>query len=433
MILPDCSLMTPHASPAAIRSLANNNLYLPAVGGESCVFPWLSISMLPVQVNPSASTIQASFVKQNMSMSMPPSLSRAMPVVPAHPLTSTSTLPCLSQVMDAVQATSLASRAGCNSVSRAALSACFLLPVPLVEACSVEVSLLVRKIKLYLQRFCCRRHDFLNCVRLLYDSRPTYPFVGLNVLLDVSPLKFLHWWVSHFKSHPHSASPQTPSLRNGGCTRFMGGGTPGSHTLKGSFLSLYCLNVSDMDGLQDTDFSFVQYATLHEASVLCNRNSSILPVRLPVHCISEWLTRDELRNMASLHNIRWKLRDRKPALRALLTNHNCDVCDEHISLFRSRDVLLANRERNRASQKKNGLKAEVLESSIKLLSHSTSLMNDKTVSMGPMPKISYSPQTLNISFLRSYCADGHRLEEHEKSEFRFVDHVLLTEAAALCK
>ena len=60
-------------------------------------------------------------------------------------------------------------------------------------------------------------------------------------------------------------------------------------------------------------------------------------------------------------------------------------------------------------------------------------MNDKTVSMGLTPKISYSPQTLNISFLRSYCADGHRLEEHEESEFRFIDHVPLTEAAALCK
>jgi len=102
-----------------------------------------------------------------------------------------------------------------------------------------------------------------------------------------------------------------------------------------------------MDGLHDADFSFVQYVTLAEASILCNQDSSIIPFGLPIHCISEWLTRKELRNMASLHNIHSTSRDHKPALKALLKNHSCDVCDQHVSLFRSRDVLFANREQNR--------------------------------------------------------------------------------------
>ena len=210
---------------------------------------------------------------------------------------------------------------------------------------------------------------------------------------------------------------------------------PGSCILKGSFLSPYCLNVSDMDGLHDAVFLFVQYVALEEASILCKQNSTILRICLPIRYVTEWLTRDELRGMATLHNIRWKSRDRKPALRALLTNHNCDVCDQYISLFRPRDVLPANPELNRNSNDKNHQKAEASgdSRSIRLQPHPASLINDKAVSTGPMLKTSSLPHTLKTSFLRSYCADGDRLEGHEESDFRFIEHVPLAEAMTRCK
>jgi hypothetical protein len=38
--------------------------------------------------------------------------------------------------------------------------------------------------------------------------------------------------------------------------------------------------------------------------------------------------------MASLHNIPFDSRDRKLALAALFLNHNCEVCNLNVSLFR---------------------------------------------------------------------------------------------------
>ena len=209
---------------------------------------------------------------------------------------------------------------------------------------------------------------------------------------------------------------------------------PASHTLKGSFLFPYCLNVHDMDGLHGTDFRFVQYVTLAEASMLCNQDSSLIPLRLPVHCISEWLTRKELRNMALLHNIRSTARDSKPALRALLMNHNCDVCNQHVSLFRSHNVLLTNRERNRNYQTKSRLKAEASkgDNSIEPLPHIASSIN-KTMKTDPKPTQVCSPQILKMSFLRSYCVGGNGPEGPDDSNWRFFKYALATEARSLCK
>ena len=436
MVLPDhgCS-MSLYVLPAAIPSPIDG-LYFPEADRGPCVFPCLYPSTFSVQADPSPSTFQCFFAEQTTSMSTFPSLSRVILAVKANQLASTSGLPCFSQVM-VVQTISSACCAGCKSSQRVRpLGRSFPLLVPFIMPYSVDdVYFLVRRIELYLQRFCCRRHDFSNRLKLLHNRRPCYRLHSLAILLDTTPLTFLHRRVSHWASRVRSGGPKPSKLQVGARTRFMGGGAPGSHTLKGSFLSSYCPNVRDMDGLHDADFSFVQYATLAEASVLCNQDSSIIPFGLPVHCISEWLTREELRNMASLHNIRSTSRDRKPALKALLKNHSCDVCDQHVSLFRSRDVLFANREQNRYYKKKSRLKAEASkdDNSFELRQPTSSSINDKTTETGATPTQTYSPRILKMSFLRSYRVDGHGPEASDNSDWKFYKYALLTEAMTLCK
>jgi hypothetical protein len=121
----------------------------------------------------------------------------------------------------------------------------------------------------------------------------------------------------------------------------MGGGAPALHTLKESSLLSYCQSGVDMDELQDSDFLFVQYVTIHEASVHCSQDSSIHPFDLPVHILLKWLSCDELQNMATLHNVRFTSKHQKSDLSDLLKNHNCDMCDLYVSLFKSHDAKSA--------------------------------------------------------------------------------------------
>jgi hypothetical protein len=294
------------------------------------------------------------------------------------------------------------------------------LPVPLLRAISPDdLSLLVRKIKLYLYRFCCRRHEFLNRLRLLYNCERCYPLNLCVAFLDIPPLNILYQWLFYI-----------PVLEDGigikdatrdGRTEFVGGGVHTTHTLKGSFLSPYIVDDHDLDGHHDSEFCFFQYATLAEATILCDQDASIIPFRLPVHHLSKWLTRDELRHMASLHNIHFTSRDRKPALAALFMNHKCDVCDLNVSLFRSHDIHSTLRKRNRVYKAKSRQKSKPSQDKAVCIEK---ILNDQ-------PK-AYSPHTLRRSLLKSYCVDGPRLEGTDDTDLKFVKYFPLTEAVALC-
>jgi len=123
------------------------------------------------------------------------------------------------------------------------------LPITLMHAHVPErVSLLVRKIKLYLQRFCCLRHEFLRNVLLLYECEPCRPLNVVRVLscalLAIPLVKTSHGWLSYLIACwvKHSAAD---TMRG----EFMGGGAPAKHTriLKGNFLEEYSLLDHDTD------------------------------------------------------------------------------------------------------------------------------------------------------------------------------------------
>jgi hypothetical protein len=64
----------------------------------------------------------------------------------------------------------------------------------------------------------------------------------------------------------------------------------------------------------------------------------MIPFHLPIQHLAVCLTLDEMRKMATLHNIIFHREVRKPALQKLFTDHNCNVCKKHASVFESCDI-----------------------------------------------------------------------------------------------
>jgi hypothetical protein len=52
--------------------------------------------------------------------------------------------------------------------------------------------------------------------------------------------------------------------------------------------------------MEDMDFNFVQYVVVAE---MVNKHDKLIPFHLPIELFTDWLTRDELCDMVSLHNI----------------------------------------------------------------------------------------------------------------------------------
>jgi hypothetical protein len=332
--------------------------------------------------------------------------------------------------------------------------------------CSAEsndqVSRLVQKIKLYLQRYCCRRHDFVTRVRLLYGCHPAHSInmqavcssitwlniqdlmsdfafncIVLNgfhpgylintdaVCSFVSCIPVLHRILSAifssvkvrlFRKPDRTVDPRHAPLRTAQPAKCMGGGVR-SHSLKGHFLKLYCQKESDIIGMEDLDFDFVQYIARTETSPLSCNNSNLIPFCLPIEHLADWLTRDELRNMASLHNIPFLTAHRKPALKALLANHTCDVCEKYVSLFRRPDINLIDKK----------------STFTPIVSHVPADIPTLCKITDPAQMRSHSSRTLQKSFLWSYIIDGYNLQDSEGSDFLFVQYILLSEASNLCK
>jgi hypothetical protein len=315
-----------------------------------------------------------------------------------------------------------------------------------------DICKLVQKIKLYLGRYLCLRHDFFTHVRLWYGCHPshslnvwavhtsiTWPniqewminFTFRCILKGYHPSYFINvdavraciaglqimshsLWVSAcyvkaMLSHHLDGiidRRQTPSHNT---SHRMGGGVE-THSLKGHFLKSYCMDQSNVDGMEDLDFYFFQYVALAEMSSLCMQDGGLIASHLPIDNLAEWLTRDELRNMASLHNISFRKTHLKPALKALFTNHTCDVCNKYVSLFRSPTINV--------TDKFTG----------------NNFCNDNIVPL--VSKVTDPPpigtRTLPKSCVWSYCIDDFKKEGHEASDFTFVQYLLLSEASNIC-
>jgi len=104
------------------------------------------------------------------------------------------------------------------------------------------------------------------------------------------------------------------------------------------FLRSYRVDGHGPEVPDNSDWKFFEYALLTEAMTLCKQDGSIIPLHLPIRHFANSLTRKELQNMASLHAIWFRSRDRKPALAALFTDHKCHVCNQYICLFGPHDA-----------------------------------------------------------------------------------------------
>jgi hypothetical protein len=250
-----------------------------------------------------------------------------------------------------------------------------------------------------------------RCI-VLHDCHPGY-FINMDAICSgITWLHILYKMLSALGCHVkarltnHSRCRVDPRQ-----TQFMGGGVK-PHSLKGQFLKLYCPNSSDINGKEYMEFDFIEYIALKEASPLCTQDSNLIQIRLPIEHLADCLTRDELRKIATLHNIPFRTRHRKPALKALLTNHTCDVCDEYVSLFRSPVINLSDKSSKCTPVSLNDFP------------------DDKPIH--PSPIRSHSSRILQKSFLWPYCVDDYTSQEHEGTNFLFVQYVSPSEASNLC-
>jgi len=134
---------------------------------------------------------------------------------------------------------------------------------------------------------------------------------------------------------------------------------PPPRSLKGSALKHYSVAGYEIEE-DDCDLQFVQYARCDEVDRLCGPaigNATSIPVNFPLNRLAEWLTRDELKNMAKIHNLSFRAHDNKTKLKLLFANHSCTICNQYVSIFRSIDGHLIkrikDREYKRASHQKN--------------------------------------------------------------------------------
>jgi hypothetical protein len=311
---------------------------------------------------------------------------------------------------------------------------------------------LVTKIKLYSQRYCCRRHDFAISVRRwyccqhgqsmkLHDARSSFSLqdlmtgtawrcnifgfhLGCFINLDAVD-SIITWFgilydilsdfpscvTSRFFNNPDGITHGHQPISHDPRAQFVGGG-PSPHALKGHILKSYCQKEYNINGMEDMDFNFVQYVAVAE---MVNKHDKLIPFHLPIELFTDWLTRDELRDMASLHNIPFLKSHRKPALKALFTNHTCDVCDMYVSLFRYNNLIEKSPKHTPISRFTNHVQAD-------------NSMPSERKSTNP----NHSSRILEKSLLWLYRVDKDRKQECEASHFTFVRYILLPEALKLC-
>lgn len=214
-------------------------------------------------------------------------------------------------------------------------------------------------VSLYVHRSLYRRNEFYyHLVQLLRvpvlsrgSSHTTFDLLVPLRKIFRHPCQFNFWQkLSSLFNNPVSQSSHCGSCRQ---TSLSGGGrVPAQCILKEAVLRPFCLSGYNLTGNGDSDLKFIQYVHHKDLGDICSQEPSIVPFNVPLHYFSEWLTRDELRAMATLHNVKSSARDRKPALLALFLNHQCSICMEYVTLFQYVDVVGARRKCNREKVRK---------------------------------------------------------------------------------
>jgi len=221
---------------------------------------------------------------------------------------------------------------------------------PWRSACKAEI------VSLYTHRSLYQRNEFhYHLAQLLRISASSHS--GSHNFFDLLVLfrkNFRHYCSFNFwqklsslfknsvsQSSHHDSGSQT-SLSSGGCI-------PAQCFLKESVLRPFCLSGYNLTGSDESDLKFIQYVTCKDLGDSCSQEPSIIPFNVPLHYFTEWLTWDELRAMATLHNVKSCACDRKPTLLSLFLNHQCSICTEYVALFQYVDAAAA---RHKCSREK---------------------------------------------------------------------------------
>ena len=133
-----------------------------------------------------------------------------------------------------------------------------------------------------------------------------------------------------------------------------GGSTSLPRSLKGSLLKEYCIDGYDFGG-DELDFQFVQYLHSGEIRQICSTNDTYIPFKFPLRYLVDWLTCEEIKQIAKLHGLSFRARDNKATLKSLFFEHNCLECEHYVSIFCCKDGSAIKKKQQRDWQHKSRL------------------------------------------------------------------------------
>ena len=115
---------------------------------------------------------------------------------------------------------------------------------------------------------------------------------------------------------------------------FGGGGVGyGGHTLYGADIKDYVLDNKDVHA--DDMYLFEMYVHADELKTKVMEMPECIVTQVPVHILTDCITVSELKDMAALHQVRFKSRDKKEVNKLRFRGHHCHACTTHFSLFTS--------------------------------------------------------------------------------------------------
>lgn len=113
---------------------------------------------------------------------------------------------------------------------------------------------------------------------------------------------------------------------------FGGGGVGyGGHTLYGADIKDYILNFKNVHA--DDMYLLETYVHADDLKAKVIEMPECVVTQVPVHILTDCITVSELKEMATLHRVGFKSRDKKEVNKLRFRGHHCHVCTTHFSLF----------------------------------------------------------------------------------------------------
>ena len=220
------------------------------------------------------------------------------------------------------------------------------------------VARLVHLCKLYLVRAFYLRHDFQVLLGHRYSpnqcdyfawTRNPFELSGITSYTRKASSKILM-----FANALHVQVCKLPFLffSHKQDHRFLGGGGVALRTLKGSALKSYLTEDIFLEDFESVDFQFIQCVATADLSSFLENDENLVPFRVPLDILSDFLTRPELQRLGSSHGFKIQVRDNKATLKTMFEGHHCDFCMTYVSVFRACNVISIRKSEARDRQRK---------------------------------------------------------------------------------